>query len=176
MGSNVEGRCESRVLLPSSLRCEHISRFTCKVATLAACNFFWFGGFMGSAISSSDFDTMLSRPLNSKDQPIDLKFFPCDFGTIYPRAALLSIHVWKDLSCCHFLWFYCAPSSLNAHLQDNCLFIVLGRLSNVAPSLCLRSFGHEHTLICFTFLTVNSNSQSLSQSLGKKQKSLNKEI
>lgn len=29
---------------------------------------------MGSAISSSDFDTMLSRPLNSKEQPIDLNF------------------------------------------------------------------------------------------------------
>lgn len=74
MGSNVEGRCESRVLLPSSLRCKHISRFTCKVATLAACNFFRFGGFMGSAISSSDFDTTLSRPLNPEERLIDLNF------------------------------------------------------------------------------------------------------
>lgn len=29
---------------------------------------------MGSAISSSDFDTTLSRPLNPEERPIDLNF------------------------------------------------------------------------------------------------------
>lgn len=51
----------------------------------------------------------------------------------------------------------------------------------MAPSLCLRSFGHENTLICFTFLTVNSNSLKKEvkvQGTGTpwNQKSLNKEI
>lgn len=60
----------------------------------------------------------------------------------------------------------------------------------MAPSLCLRSFSHENTLICFTFLTVNSSSlQKRGQSSGnrgcrislknqkkKKKKSLDKEM
>lgn len=46
----------------------------------------------------------------SQTQADRFLFFPCDstfIGLIYDHATLLSIHVWKDLNCCHLSWFYC---------------------------------------------------------------------